>query len=221
MTTNEIPSNMTNTAESELQLRKEPLLGLAKQNTATSNSSSLASEIQPFSSQKPVNSQIDEVMEVNNDINADADADADGLTAENSSDCYTWDPALTFPVEIAKKSPNFPTPLAQKPDGDRSKDLTLAMKEQERMALCHLLLAKMHKWTKFVHMASLERELLWLNELSDYFRGSKSKFEFIESHASHDLSDFAMRENVKNSSQLIRQFFLSIKPSIKVWFKIS
>jgi len=67
-------------------------------------------------------------------------------------------------------------------------------------------------------MGELDGEILWLVELSHVFSGTQTNLEYIKSNSSNELQEFLEEENVTSASQLVRDWFRHVTPSVKVEF---
>jgi hypothetical protein len=68
-----------------------------------------------------------------------------------------------------------------------------------------VMLLDMYSWTTFVHMISLDQEILWLVEMSKIV-ASKHPFHFIKKHMSWGLKAFVESGKIESVSQLIRLY---------------
>jgi hypothetical protein len=81
------------------------------------------------------------------------------------------------------------------------KELSVEQKED----IHKVMLSDMYSWTTFVHMGSLDQEILWLMEMSKVV-APKHPLEFIKKHMSWSLKAFIENFKIDSISQLMRLY---------------
>lgn len=81
------------------------------------------------------------------------------------------------------------------------KELSVEQKED----IHKVMLSDMCSWTKFVHMGSLDQEILWLIEMSKVV-APKHPFEFIKKHVSWSLKAFIDNFKIDSVPHLMRLY---------------
>jgi len=99
--------------------------------------------------------------------------------------------------------PSAPTYFDEMPDFTLQDEKSLSIEQKDDIH--KVMLSDMHSWTIFVHMGTLDQEILWLVEMSKIV-ASKHPFEFIKKHMSWALRAFIDSDKVESVSQLVRLY---------------
>jgi hypothetical protein len=143
------------------------------------------------------------------------------VTTLEPNDSFTeghhhWKPQKVFPHDILTKSSHWPKIHKTKPMHEIS---TLSLRMDQQKLFGDLLQDDMHTWTSFHYMGMLERELLWLLEMSDLFKlKHQTNIEYMRQYMSPTLCEFVDKGKIKSVDRLIREFFASLSPNIKMEF---
>lgn len=127
---------------------------------------------------------------------------------------YEWKHCFTLPSDIPKKNKRWPKPYHPSP-------IDLSIDQCEIQDFNSVLLNEMHTWTQFLHLNDIEREILWLIELSHTFvagNDARGRFKYIQSNMTKQLATFAQEKKVHSSNQLVKKYFKTIPPTSKVEF---
>jgi hypothetical protein len=144
------------------------------------------------------------------------------VTTLDPNDSFTeghhhWRPQKVFPLGILTKSNHWPKLHTSKPPMNETNLLSLRMDQQKLFG--DLLQDDMHNWTSFHYMGMLEQELLWLLEMSDLFKlKHQTNIEYMRQYMSPTLSEFVDKGKIESVDRLIREFFASLSPNIKMEF---
>lgn len=143
------------------------------------------------------------------------------FTTLEPNDSYTegrhhWRPQKIFPLDILTKSVHWPKVYKEKPSNDVN---ILSLRMDQQKLIGDLLQDSMHSWTSFHYMGPLERELLWLVEMSDMFKlKHQTNLEYMRQYMSPTLCEFVDRGKITGINRLIREFFANLSPRIKMEF---
>ena len=125
---------------------------------------------------------------------------------------YHWKATATLPKRLIDKSKFWP---------EFSKDNTFIMNvvSGDQKVFDDILRSEFDSWTTFFHLGKMEREVLWLVEMSEVFtQEDETKLDYVKRHMSSSLSEFLENNRVQSSNQLVREILLPLDPPSKVEF---
>jgi len=126
---------------------------------------------------------------------------------------YHWKASATLPKTLVIKSKFWP---------EFSKDNTCTSTNvvgDNQKVFDDILRSEFDSWTTFFHLGEMEREVLWLVEMSEVFtQEDETKLDYVKRHMSSSLSEFMEKKRIQSSNQLVREIILPLDPPCKVEF---
>eukprot|EP00557_Chaetoceros_sp_GSL56_P006625 CAMPEP_0176490048 /NCGR_PEP_ID=MMETSP0200_2-20121128/7643_1 /TAXON_ID=947934 /ORGANISM="Chaetoceros sp., Strain GSL56" /LENGTH=336 /DNA_ID=CAMNT_0017887289 /DNA_START=232 /DNA_END=1240 /DNA_ORIENTATION=+ len=145
---------------------------------------------------------------------------------------HHWKPQKVLSREILEKSNHWPKMSCTHNNSSNNNNnynnkaqptnndiTTLSLRLDQYKLFGDLLQDDMHTWTSFHYMGMLERELLWLLEMSDLFKlKHQTNIDYMRQYMSPTLSEFVDKGRIQRVDRLIEIFFASLSPNIKMEF---